>query len=299
MPPSAPLKRLRRLAGKRAHKYADEHLTDAQHYMYGTEGQTNFRTISKLCATRSKYTLTANDLAAAELQEELAQIGQFAEIVYPFLSPIVVFQHLELLSRAKFPLEGYDALQEATLVSSFEGKIAKQPGLICYRPKQRQVVVSFSGSANNLQVLYDMRFRKRRHPAGPGCTVHNGFWKMYKGVRTQTLEGIERAMKGNDVRELVLTGHSLGGAIASLLALDLLTADQAGHLPAGVTLKIVGLGSPRPGNAKLVAAWREAVKRRQEKEGESSVQEYHVKAYNDGNLSFGHEDGLGGLMIVC
>ena len=105
---------------------------------------------------------------------------------------------------------------------------------------------------------------------------------MFEGARAQTLEVMEKSMKEHEVTELVLTGHSLGGAIASLLALDLLTSDDAAHLLTGVKMTVVGFGSPRAGNTKLVTAWRDAVRARQEKEGERFVREYLVKAYNDG-----------------
>ena len=167
MPPYAPLQRLRKLI-KMSHEDRNEELTPAQRYMYGSEVQTNFRGIAKLCATRSSYTLTANDLASADLHKELAEIGQFAEIAYPSLSPELLFEHLEVFMRVGFPLAGYDALQDAILVSGFEGKVARQPGLVCYRPQLRQLVVAFSGSSNNVQAFYDVRFSKRRHPAGPG-----------------------------------------------------------------------------------------------------------------------------------
>lgn len=86
-----------------------------------------------------------------------------------------------------------------------------------------------------------------------------------------------------EVKELVVTGHSLGGAVASLLAFDLLTAEDVPRsLLDGVILKLVGFGSPRAGDPKLVKVWRDAVAQRKEKHGEDSVQEYLIKGYRDG-----------------
>ncbi|KAI0348027.1 alpha/beta-hydrolase [Trametopsis cervina] len=284
MPQFTPFSRVRQLRAILEHAADKKHLTPAQRHMYASEKQMNFRTIAKLCATRSPHQLTTSDLASPDLIVEFSQIGQFAEVVYPSLLPTeVVFENISILTRANFPLEGYDALLEADLVQAWVGDVADLDCLVAYRPKLKQLVVAFSGTANTKQSLYDIRFRKLRHPAGKGCTVHSGFWKIYKGVKRRALEGIEKGKREHEVKELVITGHSLGGAISSLLALDLLTgADVPRTLIQGIKLKIVGFGSPRAGNAGLVRVWRDAVAERRREEGEDSVVEYLVKAYRDG-----------------
>ena len=256
-------------------------LTPAQRLLYASEKQLNFRTIAKICATRSHYVLGIADLATAETHFELAQLGQFAELAYSVIEPDFVFEHLDVLMKEKFPLEGYDALVGAKLVSSFVGDTAKLPGYVAYRPETKQLVVAFSGTATLGQSVLDLRFRKHKHPAGQGCKVHNGFWRLYKGCRPQALAGIRDGLQQHEVLEVVITGHSLGGALASLLALDLVTAPSLQSLlPPNVGLKIVGYGSPRVGNPKLVQVWREALAAQREKGRQ--VQEYLVKAYNDG-----------------
>lgn len=259
-----------------------KHLTLEQRQMYTSEKQLNFRTIAKICATHSRYVLGTSDLASPELQQEIAELGQFAEVAYAVLDPEFVFSHLDVLSRTGFPLEGYDAFPGTKLVSSFRGHTADLPGYVAYRSNTRQLVVAFSGTATLHHALEDLRFRKHRHPVGRGCAVHHGFWKMYKGCRQQAAEGIKKGLEEHEVDELVITGHSMGGALAFLLALDLLTLPSLSDalLPPGVRLKVVGYGSPRVGNARLVQLWRETLHAHREKGRE--IVEYLVKAYNDG-----------------
>lgn len=262
-------------------------LTPAQRRMYASEKQMNFRTIAKLCATRSNYVLRSSDLASAELHAEITELGQFAELAYAVLDPTFIFSHLDVLSRSGFPLEGYDALQGTTPVSSFHGRTGNLPGYVAYRAVTRQLIVAFSGTASFVQALYDLRFAKHTHPAGNGCAVHSGFWKIYKGCRTPALEGIKKGLQEHDVQEVVVTGHSLGGAVSFLLALDLMLD---GRLPPHIGLKAVGFGSPRVGNKKMVQLWKHTLE--VEREKGRDVHEYLVKAYNDGEAETVYDLGL-------
>lgn len=271
---------LERLHNRKPPARGKEKLSAEQKRLYASEKLMNFRTISKLCATRSRHVLTADDLASPELKVELSQIGQFAEVAYSTM-PDYIFEHLEALSREDFPLEGYDALPGATLVTKFLGKVAALPGYVAYRAQSKQLVVAFSGTATPRQALYDLHFRKKRHPAGRDCSVHAGFWKLYKGVKRLALEGVRKGLAENEVEELVFTGHSLGGAMSFLLALDLLVSKES-NLVAETDMTIMAFGAPRVGNAALARVWREAVRGRREKRGERAVRECLIKAFNDG-----------------
>lgn len=251
--------------------------------MYSSEKLVNFRWISKIMATHSDYTLTTADLASFDLHVELAQLGQFAEVAYGVLPPEFVFDNLDMLSKADFPLEGYDALQSVYLVSSFRGTVANLPAYVAYRSLRRQLVVAISGTSTLKQaVLYDLRAVKTSHPARRGCMVHTGFWRLYQGIKPLILSAIEEGLREHDVDELVVTGHSLGGALSYLVALDLLLLDS-NLLPPGLALKVIAFGAPRCGNPKLSQYWSELVNAYRIKYGEDSLREYSVKAYNDGD----------------
>jgi hypothetical protein len=91
---------------------------------------------------------------------------------------------------------------------------------------------------------------------------------------------MKKGFDAYDIHELVITGHSMGGAISYLLMLDLLSENVA--LPPGLHLKLAVFGSPRPGNEKFASYWQELLKGYRAKNGEDSIKEYSVKAYNDG-----------------
>lgn len=178
--------------------------------MYSQERMMNFRWISRIMATYSKHTLTHADLVPVELSLELSELGQFAEMTYSTLPIEYIFDNLELLLRTDFPLEGYQALQESVLVSAIHGRVAHLKAYVAYRRNTKQLLVAISGTANMTQAMYDLRILKHWHKAASGCAVHTGFWKMYKGIRPEVLNAIQKGLAEHDVCELVIVGHSMG-----------------------------------------------------------------------------------------
>lgn len=249
--------------------------------MYSQERKINFRWISRIMATYSPYTFTRPDIASAELSSELSELGQFAETAYSALPIEFIFKNLALLLQTDFPLEGYDALGGSVLVSVIREKVSDLSAYVAYRPSTKQLLVSFSGTTNVRQALQDLRTFKHKHPIGRGCAVHTGFWKMYTGIKPEIISAVEKGLRDQEVSELVLTGHSLGGAMSYLLAIDLLISGGLELQPA-LPLKLAVFGSPRCGNTQLSQLWLELAQNYRTRNGADSLKEYSVKAYNDG-----------------
>ncbi|KAG5634763.1 hypothetical protein H0H81_000857, partial [Sphagnurus paluster] len=206
--------------------------------------------------------------------------GQFAEVAYSTVPVEFLLRNLTTLLEPNFPLEGYHALQDVTLVSAFKGTVGNLPGYLVYRPLLKQLVVATSGTSSVKLALHDLRALKHRHPSERG-NVHSGFWDLYQGVKPAIFAAVRKGFAEYDVTEIVITGHSMGGSISYLLCLDLLSGD-GGLLPSGVALKLAVFGSPRTGDASLVEYWRELVAAYQKSHGLDTFKEYSVKAYNDG-----------------
>ncbi|KAH9840819.1 Alpha/Beta hydrolase protein [Rhodofomes roseus] len=258
---------------------AEEELTPTQKLMYASEKLNNFRLISRLCATRSSYTLTANDLAPADLYVVLADLGEFAQIASNIPETQYVFDNKDMLLQRKYPFEGFEALRDAELLSAFKGTVAAAPVITVYRPGTKQLVVGFGGTTNIMQTLYDIYPVRRRLPYGNGC-VHSGFYAMYKGCRDQVIDAVRQAFDGHDVQELAIVGHSMGGALSYLFAVDVLAGQCP--LPAGTPVTVATYGCPRLGDAALSQFWRQFVAQYQAANGEASVKDFSVKGLNDG-----------------
>ena len=109
-----------------------------------------------------------------------------------------------------------------------------------HRRDDGTALLSFRGTRpdNYKDVITDLRANLVAWPESAG-RAHAGFASAVRGLRPQILEWIERAKP--DLSKLILTGHSLGAAMATLAA----TIWRPGWL--------VTLGSPRVGDAAFVA----------------------------------------------
>jgi hypothetical protein len=73
-----------------------------------------------------------------------------------------------------------------------------------------------------------------------GCLVHTGFYASWGEVSKEVLAGVRAAKAANPTYKVVVTGHSLGGAVATLAA--------AYIRKAGFAADLYTFGSPRVGN---------------------------------------------------
>ncbi|XP_042050645.1 uncharacterized protein LOC121796024 isoform X1 [Salvia splendens] len=96
--------------------------------------------------------------------------------------------------------------------------------------------------------------------------VHSGFLSAYDSVRTRLITLIKQATghRDDDSVELLpawhiyVTGHSLGGALATLLALELASSQLAQCGAIAVTM--YNFGSPRVGNRRFAEIYNQKVK---------------------------------------
>ncbi|XP_058182100.1 uncharacterized protein LOC131300340 isoform X1 [Rhododendron vialii] len=140
--------------------------------------------------------------------------------------------------------------------------------------ERKRLVVAFRGTE---QVRWkDLRTDLMLVPAGLNperiggdfkqeVQVHSGFLSAYDSVRTRILFLIKQAVayiddgvKPLNKWHIYVTGHSLGGALATLLALELSSSQLAKE--GAVSVSMYNFGSPRVGNNKFAEVYNEKVK---------------------------------------
>ncbi|KAK4217582.1 Alpha/Beta hydrolase protein [Rhypophila decipiens] len=122
----------------------------------------------------------------------------------------------------------------------FATPILDTRGLIAIDPVRSLIVVSFRGSASVRNWITDASFAQIPCTLGTGCLVHAGFASAWSEVSAVVLTGVASARAANPTYSVISTGHSLGGAVATLAAAYL---REAGH-----PTDLYTYGSPRVGN---------------------------------------------------
>ena len=111
-------------------------------------------------------------------------------------------------------------------------------------PEGPAVVVAFRGSDNRRNALEDsLGLLVRWAPANrSSARVHAGFLATWSALRGTVASAVRDSLAATEAQDVVITGHSLGAALANLAAVELRSM-----LP-GVRVHLITFGSPRTGN---------------------------------------------------
>ncbi|KAJ7183672.1 alpha/beta-hydrolase [Mycena filopes] len=181
--------------------------------------------------------------------------GLFSAVVAsPLVTPRSISSSLydDLVRYTQYSSAAYQLLCPSplgnTLVQSFSADATQ--GFVARDDSRKEIVVSFRGSFSLADVATDVDLFLVPF-VSPGLTetfnVHSGFLDAYNDVAVDVETTVKAQLKKFPTYTIVVTGHSLGGALASLGATALKTA-----LPT-TPLKLYTFGQPRTGDAKYAA----------------------------------------------
>lgn len=94
-------------------------------------------------------------------------------------------------------------------------------GYIGYQPSINAIIVSFRGSEDLANWVTNLDAVRMNYGKCSGCSVHEGFYKAEQGVYSTVYDEVSRLVNEYPSYQIVVTGHSLGAALATLTALDL------------------------------------------------------------------------------
>lgn len=112
------------------------------------------------------------------------------------------------------------------------------------------VVVAIRGTEGIVEWLWDFEFALERFPFGGACRTESGFTHFYSTLRTgpddtkpRVFDSLKALVTAGGVQTLTIAGHSLGSAVATMLALEIAAA--------GVfkSPRVYTFASPRVGDA--------------------------------------------------
>ncbi|GAB0134387.1 hypothetical protein EsDP_00002764 [Epichloe bromicola] len=135
---------------------------------------------------------------------------------------------------------------EPTVMASFAGQHTGIGAYVAVDVIRREIVLSVRGSSNIRNFITDIIFAWQGCDLASDCKVHTGFAKSWEEIQDAAARAIRTAREQNPGFRVVATGHSLGGAVATLAAAHLRRE--------GYAVDVYTYGSPRVGNDKF-ADW--------------------------------------------
>lgn len=179
-------------------------------------------------------------------------------------------------------------------------------------------MVAIRGSSNLRNFLTDVAFPYVPCPYGAGCLVHVGFDVAWKEVMGEIDEAVTNALKQNPNYNIVIAGHSLGGAVATLVAthfrsngcdVDEFTygSPRVGNIifaqyatsRNGTTYRVTHEGDPVPRLPPLLLGYRHLSPEYWLHDGESNQNDYHLSNIKEceGHVNWSCNSGTFGLDI--
>ena len=141
---------------------------------------------------------------------------------------------------------------EFQLTAKFENKATDTQGAFGIAYGDTFVVVFRGSEETGIEDwITDLKFIRQVFPYGEGSKkskVHFGFIEAYRSVRKVVLQ----AAKDTELQQVVTTGHSLGGGLATLAALDI-------QFNTDKDVSCYTYGSPKVGNKNFIASFNRRV----------------------------------------
>lgn len=133
---------------------------------------------------------------------------------------------------------------KSTLVKTINNIATDTQAAIFRDDNARELILSLPGTSSAQDFVTDFAFIPMNQTTAMGCTncrVHSGFYVAWRSIADEVADALADLRAANPGYSTIITGHSLGGALASLAYVDL----KAGGVPIEIAYT---MGSPRVGN---------------------------------------------------
>lgn len=192
------------------------------------------------------YSLGENVGISAELLHQFSLIAQYAAAAYcpdnnnSTATPIVCpTGNCPLVEMA-----GAHSVQEFENDPRFD-----DTGFVTIDDVNRLIVLSFRGSVSDPNWREDFKFIRVHTDMCPKCHIHHGYWESWMGIRDSVTVTAVQALNAYPSYRFIVTGHSLGGALATLAAADFRRYND----DVAKRTELYTYGSPRVGNEAAAA----------------------------------------------
>lgn len=138
------------------------------------------------------------------------------------------------------------------LVAPFEAKILSTYNLFGFiLESDNTIIIAFRGTQTEREWILDFHIQKIKFPyVTQECHIHEGIFHIYQSCRDTILTQLNTLSTS---REVFITGHSLGGALSTLLTLDCI------HSTNFTNISHCNFASPKVGDAHFKNLFQDVV----------------------------------------
>ncbi|KAJ3284639.1 hypothetical protein HDU76_008263, partial [Blyttiomyces sp. JEL0837] len=179
------------------------------------------------------------------------QIDEIIQTWIPFAQSAYCPEGLETWTCTTCPTQTLPT----TNITTFGGSVFQVFGYTAVTPSLKTIYIVFRGTRTLDNWISDLLIAKPDcvfEGAPEGAKVHYGFLKLWEQVREVVLERVEELVREFPGFKLGFTGHSMGGAVATLAAVDI-SQTLSDQVPAS-SINLLTFAQPRVGNA-IFANW--------------------------------------------
>ena len=151
------------------------------------------------------------------------------------------------ISQSSYCMSNLDSWTCATCSSDniYETKLMNSNELVIfgYNPTYESIFVGFRGSSNIQNWISNIQINQIQPYDDIELRVDKGFFNLYNSMKNSIMDTLEPISIKYNTYNILVTGHSLGGALATLFAFDIMYNNQFYYIK-----YIITFGSPRVGN---------------------------------------------------
>lgn len=191
----------------------------------------------------------------------MATVALFSNAIASAILDLNIANTAVWLSGASYcGMENYKSMQLAGPATSFQvtnvlyDEETDLQGYIGLLKETKTIYVVFRGSSSRLNWRADFEIIRRDYATYPecDCSVHTGFYKATKNLKDATIYAVSNLKRETGYNKVVVTGHSLGAAVAQLIGMELFAVD--------IDNEVYNYGQPRIGNNKYAEFVNEIIK---------------------------------------
>lgn len=118
---------------------------------------------------------------------------------------------------------------------------------------KNKINIAFKGSKNINDIFANLNINQRKF-INNDIKVHSGYLHQYLSLKYNIINVINNIIEKNKINDIIFTGHSLGGSIATIASIDLF------NLYNKYNIKCYTFGSPKVGNIDFCTYYNKHIK---------------------------------------